>query len=196
MTQQRPRVRWTVEGGVAQLVIDRPEARNAIDRATVFALHAALDELSAAPDLRVLILQGAGDKAFAAGADIRDLSERRAREAMLGVNARLFAAVERFPLPTIAAVRGYALGGGLELALACDIRIAADDAKLGLPEVSLGIFPAAGGTRRLPRLVGDGLARELVFTGRILDAAEAARIGLVNHVVPAADLLAEARRLA
>ncbi len=194
--ESRPRVRTSVSAGVAEVVIDRPEARNAIDRATVDALHAALDDLTARSDIRALVLYGAGEKAFAAGADIGDLAARRAREAMLAINARLFAAVERFPLPTIAAIRGYALGGGLELALACDMRLCSDDAKLGLPEVSLGIFPAAGGTRRLPRLVGDGLARELVFTGRILGAEEALRIGLVNRVVPAGELLAEARKLA
>ncbi|MHB8418998.1 MAG: enoyl-CoA hydratase/isomerase family protein [Myxococcales bacterium] len=192
-----PTVEWELAGqGVGRLTLNRPEARNAINLEMAQALRAALEELAAQPELRVLILQGAGDKAFAAGADIGDLHARRSREALFSINARLFQAVEDFPLPTIAALRGYALGGGLELALACDIRLAADDAKLGLPEVSLGIFPAAGGTRRLPRLVGDGLARELIFTGRVLGAEEAARIGLVNRVVPSAALHAEASKLA
>jgi enoyl-CoA hydratase len=185
-----------VRDGIAEIVLNRPAARNAINREVVQALHLALDQLASRADVRVLILRGAGEKAFAAGADIAELQARRSPEAFQSINARLFQAVEDFPLPTLAAVRGYALGGGLELALACDLRIASEDARLGLPEVSLGIFPAAGGTRRLPRLVGDGLARELVFTGRIVDAAEAARIGLVNRVVPTEQLAAEARRLA
>ncbi len=192
-----PAVEWEISAdGVGRLTLNRPDARNAINLEMVRALHGALEELAARPELRVLVLRGAGEKAFAAGADIGDLHARRSREALASINARLFQAVEDFPLPTIAAVRGHALGGGLELALACDIRLAADDAKLGLPEVTLGIFPAAGGTRRLPRLIGDGLARELVFTGRILGAEEAARIGLVNRVVPAAALEEEAGKLA
>jgi enoyl-CoA hydratase len=186
----------TASAGIAEITLNRPDARNAINLEMVRALHASLDELSGREDVRVLILRGAGEKAFAAGADIADLYARTSREALLSINARLFQAVEDFPLPTVAAIRGYALGGGLELALACDLRIAADDAKLGLPEVSLGVFPAAGGTRRLPRLVGDGLARELVFTGRTIGAEEALRMGLVNRVVPAARLEEEARALA
>jgi enoyl-CoA hydratase len=186
----------TSSAGIAEVTLNRPEARNAINLQMVRELRQALDELSGRDDVRALILRGAGEKAFAAGADIADLFGRTSREALLSINSQLFQAVEDFPLPTIAAIRGYALGGGLELALACDIRIAADDAKLGLPEVSLGIFPAAGGTRRLPRLIGDGLARELVFTGRIVNAEEALRMGLVNRVVPAARLEDEARGLA
>lgn len=193
---RRPPVSISVEEGIASLCLDRPEARNAINHEMVRALHEALDQLAARDDVRVLILRGAGEKAFAAGADIADLHARGSREALQSINARLFQAVEDFPLPTLAALRGFALGGGLELALACDLRIAADDARLGLPEVTLGIFPAAGGTRRLPRLVGDGFARELVFTGRTLGADEALRIGLVNRVVPADRLDAEARALA
>jgi enoyl-CoA hydratase/carnithine racemase len=186
----------TTAAGFAEVTLNRPEARNAINLPMVRALHLALEELSKRDDIRALVVRGAGDKAFAAGADIADLFGRTSREALLSINSQLFQAVEDFALPTIAAIRGYALGGGLELALACDIRIAADDAKLGLPEVSLGIFPAAGGTRRLPRLIGDGLARELVFTGRIVGAEEALRMGLVNRVVPAARLEDEARGLA
>jgi enoyl-CoA hydratase len=185
-----------VKEGIAEVVLNRPAARNAINREMVQALHSALDQLAARSEVRVLILRGMGERAFAAGADIPELWARRSPEAFQSINARLFQAVEDFPLPTIAALRGFALGGGLELALACDLRIAAADARLGLPEVSLGIFPAAGGTRRLPRLIGDGWARELVFTGRIVDAAEAARIGLVNRVVAVEQLEAEARRLA
>jgi enoyl-CoA hydratase/carnithine racemase len=190
-------VEWGVSaGGVGLITLNRPEARNALNLEMVRALRTTLDDLAVTPELRVVIVRGAGEKAFAAGADIGDLHARGSRDAFASINAELFQAVETFPLPTIAAIRGYALGGGLELALACDIRLASDDAKLGLPEVSLGIFPAAGGTRRLPRLVGDGLARELVFTGRILDAEEAVRIGLVNRVVLAASLQDEALKLA
>ena len=191
-----PPILSTTAAGIAEVTLNRPDARNAINLPMVRALHDALLELSVRSDVRALVLRGAGEKAFAAGADIADLFGRTSREALLSINSQLFQAVEDFPLPTIAAIRGYALGGGLELALACDIRIAADDAKLGLPEVSLGIFPAAGGTRRLPRLIGDGLARELVFTGRIVDAEEALRMGLVNRVVPTSRLEDEARALA
>ncbi len=195
-SSEAPPVLTSVSNGVAEITLNRPAARNAINLEMVRALHEALDKLSGREGVRAIILRGAGEKAFAAGADIADLYRRTSREALQSINARLFQAVEDFPLPTIAAIRGYALGGGLELALACDIRIAADDAKLGLPEVSLGVFPAAGGTRRLPRLVGDGLARELVFTGRIVAAEGALRMGLVNRVVPVARLEDEARDLA
>jgi enoyl-CoA hydratase len=191
-----PPLLWSCADGIAEVTLNRPAARNALNLELVRALHAALGELAGRDDVRVLILRGAGEKAFAAGADIGDLYARTSREALLSVNGRLFQAVEDFPAPTIAAIRGFALGGGLELALACDLRVVADDAKLGLPEVSLGIFPAAGGTRRLPRLIGDGLARELVFTGHIVGAEEALRIGLANRVVPAARLEEEARALA
>ena len=173
----------SVDGGVASVVLNRPDVRNAIDKAMIDDLHAALDDLAARDDVNALILSGAGGKAFAAGADIAQLRERKSREALLAINARLFQKLEDFPMPTIAAITGWCLGGGCELAMSCDLRIAGRSSKLGQPEVALGIIPAAGGTQRLPRLVGLGRAKEIIFTGRMVDADEAGRIGLVNHVV-------------
>lgn len=186
----------SVEGNVASVVLNRPEVRNAIDKAMIDDLHGALDELAARDDVTVLVLSGAGGKAFAAGADIAQLRERKSREALLAINARLFQKLEEFPQPTIAAIQGFCLGGGCELAMACDMRIAGRGAKLGQPEVALGIIPAAGGTQRMPRLVGLGRAKELIFTGRVVEADEALRIGLVNHVVDDADVMARAGEMA
>ena len=181
--------------GIAVVRLNRPQVRNAIDLATVDDLHWALDVLAHFEKTRVLILTGAGG-AFASGADLRELRERRAVDALRAINSTLFRQVEQFPAPTIAAVNGWALGGGCELALACDLRVAGESARLGQPEVSLGIIPAAGATFRLPRIVGLGRARDLILTGRVVDAAEALRIGLVNRVVPDERLLDEARALA
>ncbi len=186
----------SVEGNVASVVLNRPEVRNAIDKAMIDDLHGALDELAARDDVTVLVLSGAGGKAFAAGADIAQLRERKSREALLAINARLFQKLEEFPQPTIAAIQGFCLGGGCELAMACDIRIAGRGAKLGQPEVALGIIPAAGGTQRMPRLVGLGRAKEIIFTGRVVEADEALRIGLVNHVVDDADVMPRAAEMA
>lgn len=186
----------SVEGNVASVVLNRPEVRNAIDKAMIDDLHGALDELAARDDVTVLVLSGAGGKAFAAGADIAQLRERKSREALLAINARLFQKLEEFPQPTIAAIQGFCLGGGCELAMACDIRIAGRGAKLGQPEVALGIIPAAGGTQRMPRLVGLGRAKELIFTGRVVEADEALRIGLVNHVVDDAEVMSRAGEMA
>ncbi len=186
----------TVEEGVAHVVLNRPEVRNAIDQGMIDDLHACLDDLAVRSDLQVLILSGAGGKAFAAGADIGQLRERKSPEALLAINARLFQKLEEFPLPTIAAITGYALGGGCELAMACDLRIVGESSRLGQPEVGLGIIPAAGGTQRLPRLVGLGKAKELIYTGTIVEAAEALRIGLVNEVVGDDQVLAAAAAMA
>jgi enoyl-CoA hydratase len=183
-------------GAVGVLTLHRPLVRNAIDGRMIEALHAALDRLAADRTLRALILTGAGGRAFASGADIRELRRRRAADALRGINSALFQKVEEFPVPTIAAVRGYALGGGCELALACDLRVAGVSARFGQPEVGLGIIPAAGATQRLPRLIGLGRARDLILTGRIIDAREALAIGLVNRVVPDDRVLQEARALA
>jgi enoyl-CoA hydratase/carnithine racemase len=182
--------------GVAVVTLNRPEARNAINLDVVNELHAALDELGRDASTRVLILTGAGKVAFASGADIRELRERRAADALRGINSSLFFKVERFPLPTIAAVNGYALGGGCELALACDLRIASESSRFGQPEVGLGIIPAAGATYRLPSIIGAGRARELILTGRIIDADEALAMGLVNRVVPDDRVMKEARAMA
>ncbi|MEM7263338.1 MAG: enoyl-CoA hydratase-related protein [Planctomycetota bacterium] len=170
-------------GAIARVVLNRPEARNALDLPMVEALTSALNELSQESDLAVLILTGAGDQAFVAGADIAQLRDRKAPEAFRRINQALFRRVEEFPAPTIASVRGWALGGGCELAMACDLRVAGKSGRFGQPEVGLGIIPGAGGTHRLQRLVGVGKARELIFTGSIIEAEEAARIGLINEVV-------------
>jgi enoyl-CoA hydratase len=177
-----------VAGRVATLTLNRPEVRNAIDLALVDAMHAALGGLEARADVHALVFRGAGGKAFAAGADIAELRERRRDDAMKGINGGLFARVERFPRPTVAAIEGFALGGGCELALACDFRVASESSKFGQPEVTLGILAGAGGTRRLPALVGLASARRLLFSGTLIDAAEALRIGLVDRVVPDGDV--------
>src|SRR5947207_7110312 len=167
--------------GVAVLTVDRPEARNALDGPTVEEMHRALAEAASA---RVLILTGAGDKAFVSGADIRAIRARTRDDALASINSRLMTAVEAHPAVTVAAVNGYALGGGCELALACDLRLASESAVFGLPEPSLGIIPGAGGTQRLPRIVGLGRAKEMILTGARWDARQAREAGLVSQVVP------------
>ena len=169
--------------GVGHLELNRPEVRNAINVEMISALHLVLDDWARRDDVRAVVFSGAGGKAFAGGADIAELRERTHKEGFYGVNQTLFQKVEDFPRPTVAALDGWALGGGLELALACDLRVASKTAKVGLPEVTLGIYPAAGGTHRLPRVVGLGRAKELVFTGRIVDATEAAGWGLFERFV-------------
>jgi len=174
---------------ISFLTINRPDKRNALNQATRDDIQHALDALDKSTESRVLVITGAGDKAFIAGADINEFEGRTAltqREAMKGL--RIFMAIEEFPKPVIAMINGFCLGGGLELALACDIRIASDTAKLGQPEINLGVIPGGGGTQRLTRLVGEGTAMELILTGDAIDAAHAKEIGLVNNVVPAADL--------
>lgn len=187
--------RDTQAGPVAWITLHRPEVKNAIDQGMIDELGQALDLVDADRELKVIVLTG-GEDAFAAGADIAQLVERDVEDALRRINAALFRRLEEHPLPSIAAIAGYALGGGCELAMACDIRIAADTAKLGQPEVGLGILPGAGAIQRLPRLVGLGRAKELIMTGRIIDAQEAERIGLVNRVVPAAELLETASKTA
>jgi enoyl-CoA hydratase len=172
------------EGGVAVVTVDRQEALNALDVVSLTELRDRLQEVSGDESTRVVILTGAGEKAFVAGADIKYMSglgvdEAKAWGALGHETGRL---LETMPKPTIAAVNGFALGGGCELALACDLRYAASTAKLGQPEVNLGIIPGWGGTQRLARVCGLGVAKELIFTGRLVDAEEALRIGLVNAV--------------
>ena len=193
---EEPRVLTSREGNVVTMTLNRPEARNALDQEMIDALHDALGALEPDSEIGALIVTGAGDKAFVAGADIGQLRERKSPEAFRRINQALFRRLEEFPAPTIAAVRGWALGGGCELAMACDLRVAGESAKFGQPEVGLGIIPGAGGTHRLQRLVGVGKARELIFTGDIIDAAEAEKIGLVNRVVPDAEVAAAAGELA
>jgi enoyl-CoA hydratase len=181
---------------IATITIDRPEVRNALDRETVEAVTAALGALERREDVGVLVLTGGGDRVFVAGADIRQMRERRRDDGLAAINSSVFATLERFSKPTIAAINGHALGGGCELALACDLRVAADHATFGQPEVGLGIIPAAGATQRLPRLIGMGRAKQLVLTGDPIDAPTALEWGLVNEVVPGPELQAATRRLA
>jgi enoyl-CoA hydratase len=168
-------------GSVEVVTVCRPEKRNALNLAVVRALHDVLDRLEVDPELRAVVITGAGGH-FMAGADIAELRERGAAEALASINGSLFRRMEELPVPLIAAVRGYALGGGCELALACDLRVAGRSARFGQPEVGLGILPGAGATYRLPGLVGLGRAKDMIFTGRIVDAEEAARIGLVDRL--------------
>lgn len=182
------------QGRVAFLKINRPDKRNALNIPTRNEILAALDALQEDQEARVLIVTGVGDKAFIAGADIGEFAGMTAltqRDVM--TRRRAFDAMENFPKPVIAMINGFCLGGGCELALACDIRIASDNAKLGQPEINLGIIPGGGGTQRLAHLVGEGKAMELILTGDMVDAQEALKIGLVNHVFPQAEL--EARTL-
>ena len=174
---------------ISTLTINRPDKRNALNQATRDEMLHALELLEKSAETRVLVITGAGDKAFIAGADINEFEGRTAltqREAMKGL--RIFTAIEEFPKPVIAMINGFCLGGGLELALACDIRVASDTARLGQPEINLGIIPGGGGTQRLTRLVGEGKAMEIILTGDAIDAAHAREIGLVNQVVPATEL--------
>ena len=189
-------IRVEVSEGIATLTIDRPAVRNALNLETVTECHAALTTLAARPDVGVLIITGAGETSFVSGADINDILARGLEEGLAAINSSLFSAVEKFPRPTIAAVNGYALGGGCELALACDIRVAADSAKFGQPELGLGIIPAAGATQRLPQVVGMGWAKHLILTGDVIDAKQALEIGLVTAVMPASQLSVRARELA
>jgi enoyl-CoA hydratase len=185
-------------GPIAVLTINRPKALNALNSDTLTELSTVLDELGRDSSVRVVILTGSGEKAFIAGADIsqmKDLTPLEGRGfAQLG--QATFRKLELLPQPVIAAINGFALGGGCELALACDIRLASENAKFGQPEVSLGLTAGFGGTQRLPRLIGTGLAGELLFTGDIIDAQEAYRIGLVNRVYAFDSLLEEAQKLA
>lgn len=186
------------DGAVGLITFNRPRVRNALDTQTIDELRRAVLELKHDEAIRAVILTGAGDKAFVAGADIAELSQLSppAGQAFALTGQHVFDLIENLGKPVIAAINGFALGGGCELAMACTFRIAADSARLGQPEVKLGLIPGYGGTQRLPRLVGKGRALDLILTGRQVDADEALRIGLVHRVVPAPALLAEARALA
>jgi enoyl-CoA hydratase len=183
---------------IGLLTINRPEKLNAISNELISELKKLLDEIENDEELRALIITGAGDKAFVAGADIKELVDRDARLGRRVSQERqeVFSRIENLPVPVIAAVNGYALGGGLELALACSIRICSEKAQFGAPEVKLGIIPGDGGTQRLPRLVGLGRAMEMILTGDFIDAQEAYRIGLVNKVLPQEELMDKAMELA
>lgn len=184
------------DGACAIITLNRPDVRNALNLEMVRELSDVLTELESDSTVGAIILTGAGDKAFVAGADIEELKARDALGSLAAINARLFRQIETFPAPVIAAIRGFALGGGCEMALACDLRVCGTSAKFGQPEVGLGIIPAAGGTQRLPRLIGLSHAKDLVLTGRIIDADEALRMGLVNRVAPDDQVQDAARTLA
>ena len=187
----------SVEERVATITINRPDKRNALNAAVRAELIAVLDALRDDDDARVIVFTGAGDKAFVAGADIGEFAERTPLEQRAVMTGRVvFDEIAAYPKPTIAMINGFALGGGCELALACDLRIAARSARLGQPEVKLGILPGGGGTQRLPRLVGLGHAMRLALTGELITAEEAARIGLVELVVDDGELHARTQELA
>lgn len=191
-------IRLEKEGSVAVVVIDRPKALNALNFETLQELLSCFQGLAREESVGVIIITGGGEKAFVAGADISYMHEFNPLEgARFGeLGHAVMSAIEQAPQPVIAAINGFALGGGCELALACDFRIAAENAKFGQPEVNLGVIPGFGGTQRLPRIVGKGIAAELLYTGDMIDAAEAYRIGLVNKVVASDELLATCHKIA
>jgi enoyl-CoA hydratase len=189
-------VRTDVSESIATLTIDRPEVKNALDLETVQQIREALRQFEAHESVGAVIITGGGESAFVSGADINAIRARGRDDALAAINSSLFSEIERFPRPTIAAINGYALGGGCELALACDIRICADTAKFGQPELGLGIIPGAGATQRLPRIVGMGRAKHLILTGDTIDARQALEWGLVTAVMPAGQLQIRARELA
>lgn len=188
-----------LESGVALLTINRADKLNALNRTLLSELSLALDEVSSTEDVRALVITGAGSKAFVAGADIAEiaaLDDAEAGEAFARYGQEVFAKIERMTIPVIMAINGYALGGGCELALCGDIRIAADTAQLGQPEINLGVIPGYGGTQRLARLIGRDRAKGIIFTGERVGAEDAYRLGLVDRVVPQAELVDEAVSLA
>ncbi|HWS59439.1 MAG TPA: enoyl-CoA hydratase-related protein [Flavobacterium sp.] len=179
------------EKGIATIFINRPEKLNALNKATIQELHDTLKLIDENPNVRVIIITGSGQKAFVAGADIAEFAHFSVEEgARLAANGQqlLFDFIENMNTPVIAAINGFALGGGLELAMACHIRIASENAKMGLPETSLGVIPGYGGTQRLPQLIGKGRAMEMIMTAGMIDAETAKSYGLVNHVVPQDEL--------
>lgn len=187
------------EGTVATVTINRPQSLNALNAQTISELSTALDELNTDGSCRVVILTGSGEKSFVAGADIKEFSDfnsEKAEELARNGQNSLFNKIENMSKPVIAAVNGFALGGGLELAMSCHIRYASENAKLGLPEVTLGLIPGYGGTQRLPKLVGKGLANELIFSAKMISAGRAREIGLVNEVFSLVELLPKTMELA
>ncbi|ANB61718.1 enoyl-CoA hydratase [Anoxybacteroides amylolyticum] len=191
-------VLYTIENGVAWITLNRPQAANALSVTLLNELQQLIRELKFAKNVRTVIVTGSGEKVFCAGADLKEragMNETEVRQTVALIRDTINA-FEQLPQPVICALNGSAFGGGLELALACDIRIAADHALLGLTETSLAIIPGAGGTQRLPRLIGVGKAKELIFTAKRISATEALDIGLVEHVVPREQLLLKANELA
>lgn len=181
---------------VCIVTVNRPEVRNALNRETWLELDSAISSVQNDDEIKVVIITGAGEKAFVSGADINALKERTMLETFTGENQSILNRLANLDKVSIAAINGFALGGGCELAMACDLRIAAENAKLGQPEINLAILPGAGGTQRLSRLVGVAKAKELIFTGDIIDAGEALRIGLVNRVVAPGQAVIAAKEMA
>ena len=177
-------VELTTDGAAAVITLNRPEALNALSFKIVEEIGAAIDDATNS-DARILIFTGAGDKSFCAGADIKELREQdtNSMRAAMGKGQAIFSKLDSISIPSLALINGYAFGGGLELALACTLRVATPNAKMGLPEIKLGIIPGYGGTQRLPRLVGEGRALEMIMSGRTVDALEAERIGLIHKIV-------------
>ena len=186
------------DGAVAVVTVNRPKVLNALNRQTIDELSTAMRELGKDSGVRAIVVTGAGEKSFVAGADINELAVLSPAQGQLQMRRgqAVFDEIEQLGKPVIAAINGFALGGGCELAMACTIRIAADTARLGQPEINLGIMPGYAGSQRLPRLVGKGRALEILLSGEMVSAARAYEIGLVNRVVPAADLVPEAKKTA
>ena len=197
MTQYK-NLLYATDNGIGLITINRPKALNALNSEVLIELNNLVDTVAQDESVKVVIVTGSGDKAFIAGADISEMQSLSAvagrKFAKFGQN--VFNKLENLPQPVIAAINGFALGGGCELAMACDIRIASDKAKFGQPEVGLGIIPGFGGTQRLPRLIGKGLAKELLYTSEMIDAREAYRLGLVNKVTAPDELMSTSRALA
>ena len=198
MTTAYENIRLAVQDSIAEIIVDRPKALNALNTPTLSELEHALQAVGLDRAVRAVILTGGGEKAFVAGADISEMADLQPDGArkFAALGHRVFLALEALPQPTIAAVNGFALGGGCELALACDLVYASEKAKLGQPEVNLGVIPGFGGTQRLTRAVGKGRAKELIFTGEMIDAAKAKEIGLVLEVLPPDRLLPHCREVA
>ncbi len=192
-------IQLSKEDKIAIITINRPESLNALNAQTIKEISSALDNLASDHEVRVIILTGSGEKSFVAGADIKefsDFNQEKAEELARNGQNILFNKIENLSKPVIAAVNGFALGGGLELAMSCHIRYASENAKLGLPEVTLGLIPGYGGTQRLPKLVGKGIANEMIFSAKMIVAQKAKEIGLVNEVFPIEELLAKTKELA
>jgi enoyl-CoA hydratase/carnithine racemase len=185
-----------IRDGLGIITINRPESRNALSRTVLAEIATALDAFRDNSEVSVVVFTGAGEKAFVAGADINQLAGYTMLDGLTAAMATLYDTIESYEKPTIAAINGFALGGGNELAMSCDIRIASANARFGLPETNLGVLPGAGGTQRLSRLVGKGRAVELILTGRIFEADEALRIGLVTEVTEPGELMAAVERTA
>jgi enoyl-CoA hydratase len=190
------RVLVEIDSHVAVVTVNRPGVRNALDRCTIGEMTEAFTTLGAQRDVGAVVVTGAGDRVFVAGGDIREIRGRGRDDGLAAMTSSLYTLIERCPKPTIAAINGHALGGGCELALACDLRVTAAHATFGQPEIGLGIIPGAGGTQRLPRVIGLGRAAQLVLTGEPIDAQTALAWGLVATVVPADELMGSARALA